>query len=99
MNWLLFAAGSLVTFRLALMVSQEDGPGRIFKRIRNWPKPGSATRYGLSCPWCVGVYASALVATGFWWLEFIPGVEWPLWWLAMAAGGIVVHQLAIADRD
>jgi hypothetical protein len=84
--------GGLVTYRLSLLISKEDGPAYIFRRVRKLPPPSTSAREGLSCEWCVSIWAGALVATYYWWIELIPGVEWPLYWLAMSALGIICNQ-------
>lgn len=94
--FLILLLGGLATFRLALLVSSEDGPAFIFRKLRRLPPPKSATREGLSCPWCVSVWASALVTGYFWWLDWIAGREWPVWWLAISAVAIGWNQLWIA---
>ena len=92
MNWFALIIGGLVTFRLALLVSKEDGPAFIFRKLRKLPPPKSATKQGLSCPFCVSVYAAALVTGYEWWLEWIPANQTPLYWLAMSTLAIFANQ-------
>lgn len=87
---------SLATFRLALMISSEDGPMRIFSRFRKVPPPRSNAREGISCPWCVSVWISAVFTTYLWWLGIFLGPEWILWWMAISAGAITLNQQFIA---
>jgi fatty acid desaturase len=96
MKFLYLALASLAAFRIALMVSSEEGPARLFWRIRHIPKPHSNAREGLSCEWCLAVYAGAVLATYLFWLGVFPGREWPLWWLAISAGALVLNQQFIA---
>jgi hypothetical protein len=91
-NWFYLVLGGLVTFRLALLVSHEDGPAFVFRKLRRLPPPKSSAREGLSCPWCVGVWASGLVTGYYGWLEVVTAHDWPLWWLAMSAIAIVINQ-------
>ncbi len=88
-----FALGSLATFRIALLISEEEGPAGMFRRLRKLPPSHSNARRGLSCPWCVGVYSSALVCTGLWLLDVFPGEQWALWWLAVAGGAVGLNQM------
>jgi len=90
--WLALALGTLATYRLSLLVSKEDGPAFIFRKIRKLPDKGTATKKGLSCSLCVSVYASALVSTFYWWRELIAGIDWPLYWLSMSAASICLHM-------
>ena len=91
MKFFYLVLGGLVTYRLSLLLSKEDGPAYIFRRLRKLP-PSTSIREGLSCEWCMSIWAGALVATYYWWLGIIPGVEWPLYWLAMSALGIICNQ-------
>jgi hypothetical protein len=83
--------GGLVTFRLSLLVSKEDGPAYIFRKLRKMPSNDSV-QDGLSCEWCVSIWMGALVATYYWWIGLIIGLQWPLYWLAMSALGIICNQ-------
>jgi len=84
--------GGLVTYRLSLLISKEDGPAYVFRRIRKLPPPSTSVREGLSCEWCMSIWTGALVATYYWWIGVISGVEWPLYWLAMSTLGIICNQ-------
>lgn len=87
---------SLAAFRLALMFSSEEGPMRLFWKIRHLPPPKSNAREGLSCPWCLAVYFSAAFTTYLWQLGVFPGREWVLWWMAVSAGAVILNQQFIA---
>jgi hypothetical protein len=84
--------GGLATFRLSLLITKEDGPGYIFRKLRKAPPENTSTKDGLSCQWCMSIWMSALVTTYYWLLKIIPGIEWPLYWLAMSAIGIICNQ-------
>jgi len=90
--WVALALGTLATYRLALMISSESGPGRIFRKLRRLPEKGSATKEGLSCPFCVSIWSGALVAGFYWWQKVISGIDWTLWWLAMSAGAVCIYM-------
>lgn len=54
---------TLATYRLSLLLSQEDGPSEVFSRLRS--SPVLWDRYptlaeGLRCFWCVSVWAGAI---------------------------------------
>ena len=91
MKFFYLVLGGLVTYRIALLISKEDGPAYIFRRLRKMPR-STSIQEGLSCEWCVSIWAGALVATYYWWIGIIPGVEWPLYWLAVSALGIICNQ-------
>jgi hypothetical protein len=84
--------GGLATYRLSLLVSKEDGPAYIFSKFRKLPSSKSSLKEGLACEWCVSVWMGAIVATYLWLAELVPGVEWPLYWLAMSAIAIICNQ-------
>lgn len=92
MTWLNFILGSLATFRLALLVSKEDGPYFIFKKIRKLPDKGTATEKGLACIFCTSIYSSSLVTLFFWWMGEIKGAYWILYWLAFSSVAIFMNQ-------
>lgn len=96
MNFFIFAIACFATFRAALLISHETGPLRIFARLRKAPKPHSNLREGLSCPWCMGMWISALVTTFLWSRGYFPVQEWPLYWLAISGGAVALNQLLIA---
>jgi hypothetical protein len=41
---------------------------------------------------------SALTTTYLWNLEIFPGNEWPLWWLSISAGAVIINQAFIAPH-
>lgn len=90
--------GSLATFRLALMFSKENGPGRIFRKLRQAAPPKSATREGLSCEWCESIWWSAVITAYIWAVGGIPTHWTPLWWLAQSAVAIVLNQQWTAGK-
>lgn len=92
MNVFFLLVGGLATFRLSLLVSKEDGPAYIFRTIRRLPPPKSSAREGLSCEWCMSIWASALVTSYYCWLGIVAGREAPVYWLAMSALGIICNQ-------
>lgn len=97
MNCFWLAIAGLATFRLALLFSRESGPARIFRKLRNLPPPKSATKEGLSCPFCLGLHFSALITTWLWWQQKFPGVEWPIYWLAISAIAVILHLAFAKD--
>lgn len=89
----------LFTYRLAVMVSQEDGPLKVFPRIQNkvadwdicaaagktWYAPLTGSLLDLlQCPFCLGVWFAALSL-------IVP--KWMLDLFAIAGGQYLVHKL------
>jgi hypothetical protein len=88
---LLFVLAVLATYRLAILFAWEDGPARVFLKIRmrlgayNYGPDGNAdTSLGelAGCPYCQGVYVALALA-----LIFYP-IGWHilLYWFAIAGG-------------
>lgn len=92
LEWYWFIVAGLAAFRLALMVSSEDGPAFVFRKIRRLPPPKSATKEGLSCPWCMSVYASALVVLMLAFKDQYGWLSYVLHWLAISSIAICVNQ-------
>lgn len=92
MTWFLFMLGVLSTYRLSLMISKESGPAFIFRKLRRVPPKSSSLKEGVSCQWCVSIWVAAPVTVFFWWRDFIPAVEMPLYWLSTSAGAVICNQ-------
>ena len=92
MKFFYMIAGGLAAFRLSLLISKEDGPAYIFRKLRKLPPPNSSAKKGLSCEWCMSIWTSALVAWYLYWIGAITGAEWPLFWLASSAVSIICNQ-------
>ena len=92
MKFFYLIAGGLAAFRLSLLISKEDGPAYIFRKLRHVPPRNSSAKEGLSCEWCMSIWTGALVALYFWLAGIIAGIEWPLYWLAMSAIAIICNQ-------
>ena len=84
-------AGGLAAFRLSLLISKEDGPAYLFRKIRNLPVSPNA-KEGLSCEWCMSIWTGAVVAGYFWIVGICRGIEWPLYWLSLSAIAIICNQ-------
>jgi len=92
MTWFYFILGCLATFRLALLLTREDGPAWIFRKLRNLPSKKSSAHEGIRCLWCASVWMSAPVTAFFWYRGMIEPIETPLYWLAFSAGAICFNQ-------
>lgn len=92
MKFFYLIAGGLAAYRLSLLITKEDGPAYIFRKLRHLPRDKSAAREGLACEWCMSIWTGALMALYFWLAGIITGIEWPLYWLAMSAIAIICNQ-------
>ena len=92
MQFFYLLLGGLAAYRLSLLISKEDGPAYIFRKIRKLPQRDSSMNKGLSCAWCTSIWTSAFVALYFWYIGVFPGNEWPMYWLAISAIAIICNQ-------
>lgn len=99
MNFFYLLLGGLATYRLSLLISKEDGPAYIFRKLRKLPPPKSSAKDGLSCEWCMSIWMGGVVALYLYWAQFIAGKEWPLYWLAMSAIAIICNQQWTKGQD
>lgn len=92
-DWLTFIIASLAIYRVARMVTEEDGPMFIFKRVRDARTDDKRSLdVGLRCFYCVSVWIALLVTVllclaGGWdvWL-------WPVWWFGLSGAAAKIHQ-------
>lgn len=87
------AAAILAVYRIAQLITLDDGPGDVFLRLRD---AVGCSEYGedgrckrgiarlLSCPYCIGVWAAAVAAALWLWPTRIGDAL--LVWLAIAGG-------------
>lgn len=92
MNWFALIVGGLVVFRLALLVSSENGPMFIFRKLRRLPEKKSSLKEGLSCLWCLSISFAAIVAAYEWWIGMFSTKELPLYWLGISSVAIIINQ-------
>ena len=78
-------AAALATYRVAILIAEEEGPFQIAQTLRNLYQRDDWIGRGIRCPACVGFWAAlpataaAIVAD-----STLPAVLWPLYWLAVA---------------
>ena len=102
MTVLYLALAALATWRASVMLVEEDGPGDVFRRLREWAgimeyadgtvyAPATFVARVLQCVRCCSVW-TALPATVATW----PGEDWRLWALTPLAlsGFAVLVQVA-----
>lgn len=89
---------SLACFRLSLLLTQEDGPAFIFRKLRNVPDKRTSLHKGIRCQWCASVWMSSVVMACYFYRASIPWVEpFFIWPLAVAAVAIVINQQWVAE--
>lgn len=105
MNYLDLLVGSVATWRLTRMFLVENGPFRIFRRLReasgvvyvdNDTLEVSSFKYEITmCTWCMSVWVGTGVTLL---LRFVPG---GLWWLLpfiYSAGNVVIGRFIDAPK-
>lgn len=92
-NWLTFLIAGLATYRIARMLTEEDGPFSVFLRFRNrYTDDRDWFAIGIRCPYCVGFWVAAfvvlfLVVLGLSRIEHVP-----LLWPAVAGAAVKIHE-------
>ena len=81
--------GSLATFRLTLLINEEEGPFYLFVHLREWSAKRTFTGALISCFWCLSVWMAAPVALILSWGFHLPWWMALLIWLASSAGAIM----------
>lgn len=88
----------LASFRLAMMIAEEEGPFSIFTRLRSmlgaydtnqYGVPRSIWGRGISCPLCVGMYTSFVFYT----LSLFHFGFYIVLWFSVAGIQVLVHAL------
>lgn len=93
MTWLIATLAALAVYRAARMITEEDGPAFVFKRLRDaHTNDKSSIDVGLRCFYCVSFWAAGaatalLVTMGGWdpWL-------FPIWWFGLAGLAAKVYE-------
>jgi hypothetical protein len=93
LTWLIATLAALAVYRAARMVTEEDGPAFVFKRIRDaHTNQRSSIALGLRCFYCVSFWIALpvtvlLCVVGGWeiWL-------WPIWWFGLSGAAAKLHQ-------
>ena len=93
--FLILILGSLATFRLSHLVTQERGPFAMFERIRNaMPGGRGSAKEWISCIWCFSLTASGVVCLILW----AGGLQltwdyWILHWLSFSSVSLWINHI------
>lgn len=84
----------LATFRLAIDVATQDGPGNLYARLRGMVQQRFGASHwvteGVNCPICVSFWVALLATLAAWpWLA-LPLPLFPLVWLGVAGGALAI---------
>lgn len=99
-SFALFILMSLACYRLSLMLSKENGPGGIFRRLRNLPDPEKHEMIyeGLRCLWCVSVWFGAALTVYALFMHWIALALAPVYMLALSATAILIERIVTRDH-
>jgi len=97
LSWLEFFVGCMATFRLALLISQEEGPGDVARKLRE-STPAGWIRRGFSCEWCQSFWWGLAIALFFALTGRLRWLDLPPYWLAFSAGAIVLNQAFTREK-
>lgn len=92
-DWLTFIIAALAVYRVARMITEEDGPAFIFKRFRDTHDDSkSSFDVGIRCFYCVSLWA-ALVAS-VWLVAFAHWELWllPIFWFGIAGAAAKIYE-------
>lgn len=99
--WLDFLLHALATYRLALMISKESGPGWAFKLLRRTVKrkapKASHMDEGIECLWCMSMQIGIAVAVARAFL--VDGLVYTtcVYALAISAVAVILNQAFTKD--
>lgn len=93
MTWLVATLAVFAVYRAGRMVSEEDGPAFVFRRLRDrYTNDKRSLDVGLRCFYCVSIWIALPVTLllcifGGWdiWLS-------PIWWLGLAGAAAKVYE-------
>jgi len=96
-TWLEFLVGCLATFRMALLISKEDGPVDVARKAR-LAAPAGWIKRGFYCQWCQSFWWGMAAALFFTLTDRLTWIDFPLYWLAFSAGAIVINQAFTKEK-
>lgn len=96
----MYIIASFASWRVALAITEEEGPFGALLYIREHIDPHQKTWVGrgLNCMWCVSFWASLACAIWYWYFGFLPLWQVPVWWIGIAGGAIFIHNHATKRR-
>jgi len=96
MSWMEFLVGCLATYRMSLLVAKEEGPAELAKKARDSAPEGWIKR-GFYCQWCQSFWWGMGTALFFALTDRLAWRDFPIFWLAFSASGIVLNQVCTRD--
>jgi hypothetical protein len=93
MTWLTLLLAMLATYRVARMLTQEDGPFDAFAQLRGHAGQRTWVGRGIHCVLCVSFWVAAVVTVLLAATGMIAWREVWLVWPGVAGGAVVVYQV------
>jgi len=99
-EWLRWLLAVLATYRLALLLAEDEGPFGIFRRVRARlggydygpdGQPDTLWGRGSRCALCIGMYIAAM--TALWIVQPRTVSEFMIAWLGIAGGQAFLHRI------
>jgi hypothetical protein len=87
MQPLIVILAALATYRLSRMITDEEGPFRIFAQLRGAFPPTNWFGRGLECIMCLSVWVSLPIAAYIDWSWTLP-----LTWLALSGVTVIIRK-------
>lgn len=92
-DWLTFIIASLAIYRAARMVTEEDGPAFVFKKLRTrFSNDKRSFDVGLRCFYCTSLWAALPVVVMLCIFGDWPIWLWPIWWFGLAGAAAKVYE-------
>lgn len=79
-DWVRIALAGLAAYRIAQLITIDEGPWAIFQRLRDWAGVSDRNQHGqpmtlrgrlFGCPYCIGLYVSFALAPLALWASLI----------------------------
>jgi hypothetical protein len=92
---------ALATFRLTVMLTKDNGPGWIFKKLRGLVKKETPKKAhldeGVECPWCASVWFGTAWAIADFYLHDNPVYAVILLAIALSGAAVILNQAFTKD--
>lgn len=92
MSWLDFTIAALATYYVALSVTKQEGPWRMFERLRNLFVEQDWKGRGIRCHVCVSLYAAGLMSAALWGLGDVDGWRALMIWPGLAGASVLIEK-------
>lgn len=87
-----FVIVAFATYRVALLVTSEEGPFRIMERFRNWFTEPDWIGRGVRCVWCVSFWLALFLSLLVWSEAGLSIWTYPAFSLGVAGLALFIHE-------